>query len=357
MMRTVTHTLRNVAKTAIACVIASAMAISLAACGSQETKPKKTKTAEKPISVVSTIDTWGSLAKEIGGDDVKVTSILSGSDTDISSFKPNSKNSKDIQDAQVLLVNGAGYDDWITKIRPKNAEFISAASTVGALNGDNPYLWFSNDARNAVASAVTEALTRVKPDKRKVFNDRLSQWQDREKKLEEYIKKFSKEHSSLQYASTSSILFWLMSDIGLKDSTPKSYSDAINQGNLPDKSSIDEFQKLIEGRHIDILINDTQQSDDNYNRLVGIAGRSYTSTVSVSELMPSYAKSLDQWITKICDDMNNAANNTKTIREALAKDEDKKTDNTDAQEPITENPHPVEAGKPNSNKGQQDPGK
>lgn len=350
-MHTIINCAKRFGKTIATCVVASAILLGFAACGQNVEKPKEKPKPAARIAVVSTVDTWGSLAKEIGGKDVKVNSIMAGANTDISTFKPRTKDLTSIQDAQVVITNGAGYDDWATKVHPKKAEIISAAATVGALNGDNPYLWFSHDARDAMASSIADTFSKVMPSKKHNFAQRLSEWQEREKKLTSAISDFAKEHSDAKYASTSPILFWLMADMNAKDNTPKEYADAMSNNNDPQRSSIEEFQKLIEDRKIDVLISDSQQGNDVLNLLNGTAGRSYTSTVRVSELMPKYANQLDQWIMKICDDLNNALQATKDMRKDIDSQESQK-------KPITEKPNVAKNTDPkNSNKGQQDPGK
>lgn len=350
-MHTIVCAIKKFGKNIATCFIASAILVGFAACGQTVEKPKeKPKTVTK-ISVVSTVDTWGSLAKEIGGKDVKVNSIMADANTDIEAFKPHSKDLQNMQSAQVVITNGAGYDDWSTKVHPKKAEIISAAATVGALNGDNPYLWFSHDARDAMASSMADTFSRIIPSKKRIFAQRLAQWQQREKKLTSYISDFAKEHSAAKYASTSPILFWLMSDMNARDNTPKEYADAISNNNTPQQSSVEEFQKLIEDRKIDVLISDSQQGNDILNLLSGTAGRSYTSTVRVSELMPNYANQLDQWIMKICDDIHNALQVTKDMRKNIDEEEAQK-------KPITKKPNIADNTNPkNSNEGQQDPGK
>lgn len=351
-MRTIIHAMKKISKTASVCFMAAAIVLGFAACGQPESKPQvKTPSAAPHITVISTVDTWGSLAREIGGNDIKVTSLMTGATADTSSFKPRSRDLQKIQNAQVMVTNGAGYDDWANKIRPKKAEVISAAATVGALNGDNPYLWFSHDAREAMASSMADTFSRIQPSKKRAFAQRLANWQKNEKKLTTFLQNFAKENGNVKYAETSPILFWLMSDLNLKSSTPKEYAEAVSNNTDPQRSSIEAFQKLIEERGIDILIGNSQQGNDTLNFLNGIAGRSYTATVRVSELMPKYANTLNQWIMKICDDLQNAINATKDMRKNI-------DDQDSPKKPITKKPTIAKNTDPkNSNQGQQDPGK
>lgn len=59
----------------------------------------------------------GSLAKQIGGNQVEVSSILPDT-TNAHSFEPNAKQVTQMRKAQVLLTNGAGYDTWADRSLP-----------------------------------------------------------------------------------------------------------------------------------------------------------------------------------------------------------------------------------------------
>ena len=324
---------KKICKAVLACIIVPSMLIGIAGCGasSQSSKaPTQPKKEVKQIKVVSTLESWASLAREIGGNDVEVQSIITNPDTDISAFKPSSKDLQKLYSAQVVVSNGAGYDSWIAKHTSKSSEIVNAASTVGALNGDNPYLWFSKDARNEMASSICNAFSKVLPSKKKVF---------------------AKSHKKFKYASINPVLFWLMSDMGISDSAPKAYAQQVAQGDEVDKANIDEFQKLIEERKFDVLISNSQRKGEDISILTGTAGRSYTSVMWVNELMPTYATDLRKWVMKICEDIDNASKTTTDMRKDLAKQE------ADQKKPITEKPTVSQPDPNRSNEGQQDPGK
>ena len=345
---------KKICKAVLACIIVPSMLLGIAGCGesSQSSKtPTQPKKEVKQIKVVSTLESWASLAREIGGNDVEVQSIISNPDTDMSTFKPSSKDLQKLYSAQVVVSNGAGYDSWVAKHTSKSSEIVNAASTVGALNGDNPYLWFSKDARNEMASSICNAFSKVLPSKKKVFAKRLDAVKSQENKLDEYLSNFAKSHKKFKYASINPVLFWLMSDMGISDSAPKAYAKQVAQGEEVDKANIDEFQKLIEERKFDVLISNSQRKGDDISILTGTAGRSYTSVMWVNELMPTYATDLRKWVMKICEDIDNASKTTTDMRKDLAKQE------ADQKKPITEKPTVSQPDPSRSNEGQQDPGK
>ncbi|TPF95393.1 metal ABC transporter solute-binding protein [Bifidobacterium sp. UTBIF-78] len=277
-----------------------------AACGADnsapaetETEPDTTTEATGPITVVASINQWGSLAAELGGDDVEVTSIVSSTNVDAHDFEPKTSDVAKLSKAQVVVANGAGYDSWATKSLSKSTTLVSAASVVGAVEGDNPHLWFSKDARSGMATAITEAYVKELPSKKADFQQRLKDWQDGEKQLDSWTADFTKSHENLTYAATEPVAYYLMADLGFEDATPKGYTQSQASGGEAAPADLQSFQKIIEGRKVDVLINNTQEASDATNMITGTAGRSDVPVVGVTEQMPSDVQTLDAWINQL----------------------------------------------------------
>ena len=169
----------------------------------QPTASASTSEQTSPITVVASVNQWGSLAEQIGGTYVKVTSILNSTSVDAHDFEPKTADVAALQKAQVVVSNGAGYDAWATKNLTKGTVSVSAAQMVGAMEGDNPHLWFSNDARNAMAKELADTYSRIMPARKKYFAGKLSAWNKRESKVEKAMKTFSSTHKGATYATAS----------------------------------------------------------------------------------------------------------------------------------------------------------
>ncbi|KFI46840.1 zinc/manganese ABC transporter substrate-binding protein [Bifidobacterium bohemicum DSM 22767] len=155
------HGLRIAAVTAAAC-----LALTAGACGRKEPGPTPQPQAQEPaapIMVTASINQWGSLAKQIGGQDVTVRSILDSTSIKTHDFTPQNADTTKLTGAEIVVANGAGYDSWATGKLGKNAVTVSASTTVGATNGDNPHLWFSKDARSAMATELENAFAKARP--------------------------------------------------------------------------------------------------------------------------------------------------------------------------------------------------
>ena len=73
--------------------LGAVMLFASAACGSAttQTEPNTKQNVPEPtgpINVVASINQWGSLAAELGGDDVTVTSIMNSTNVDAHDFEP-----------------------------------------------------------------------------------------------------------------------------------------------------------------------------------------------------------------------------------------------------------------------------
>lgn len=332
--------------------------LTLAACGTTQQAEPSDKQAEPapapsgPISVVASINQWGSLAQEIGGDDVEVSSVLGSTAVDAHDFEPKTSDLTALSKADVVVVNGAGYDSWATKVLSKDSTLVSAADMVGAVEGDNPHLWFSKDARADMAQALADAFSKARPKKAKAFASRLEDWQEKQKRVTDWMADFAKDHKDLTYAATEPVAHYLMSDLGLSDVTPKGYAQAMASGGEVAPADLQDFQQVIEGREAKLLVNNPQEAPDATNMLTGTAGRSDVPVLDVTEQMPSDAGSLTAWIESLIDALVEDVDPGYGTPSSPAEDD---TDGeSDSQMPSNEGQ--TDPGATPSNEGQTDPG-
>ena len=103
--------MHRIARIAIAALASVGMLASVAACGSGQSTSEKNGT----IEVAASVNQWGTVAKALGGDNVNVTSIINSTNVDAHDYEPTTSDIAKLQKAQVIIVNGAGYDAWAVK--------------------------------------------------------------------------------------------------------------------------------------------------------------------------------------------------------------------------------------------------
>lgn len=350
-MKGVSHRWNRIAAMIAACGLVAAMG----GCGGGEQPAEPTQPSaeqSEPINVVASVNQWGSLAAQIGGDDVSVTSIVNSTSVDAHDFEPQTADMAALQEAQVVVSNGAGYDSWATRNLGRDAISVSAAETVGASEGDNPHLWFSMDARNGMATELAEAFSRIMPSKKDDFHQRLNQWKENEQELERSMDEFARAHPNATYAATESVAYYLMSDLGFEDLTPDGYAQASANESEPAPADLQAFQELLESRAVDVLVNNMQQGSDATNMIRGTAERADLPVFDVSEQMPESFDDPTDWIASLVE----------TIAKLLPDTTDTGGDGADPdtaqqdQSP-TDDGAPAENATTPSNEGQTDPGR
>lgn len=279
-----------------AAALTVAMAASVGACGRAATPPQEAAAPSGPIDVVASVNQWGALAEEIGGDDVHVTSIVRSSSVDVHDFEPGARDMAALSDAEVVVANGAGYDDWSVRALPRDAELVSAAAAVGAADGDNPHLWFSKDARSSMAASLCDAFSKARPARAKAFQGRLKEWRTSEGRLDRTMAAVAEEHRDVRYAATESVAHYLMADLGLEDATPEGYAQAVASGGEVAPADLRSFRELLDDRGAALLVVNPQERSDAATMLADAAGEAGVPTVDVTEQMPKGQTTLVGWI-------------------------------------------------------------
>lgn len=71
--------------------------------------------AQEKLPVVASFSILGDMAERVGGDRVEVTSLV-GPDGDAHVFQPSPADARMVSDAELLFVNGLGFEGWIDRL-------------------------------------------------------------------------------------------------------------------------------------------------------------------------------------------------------------------------------------------------
>ena len=132
----------------------------------------------KPIQVVAGENFWGSLASQLGGTRVNVTSIVSDPNTDPHEYESNTANAELIANAKLVIVNGAGYDDWALRLisasNTPNQVVLNVQELVGQPVDANPHFWYSPYYVNDTLRAIYNDLVSIDPNDASYFHQQYS---------------------------------------------------------------------------------------------------------------------------------------------------------------------------------------
>lgn len=296
---TATGTYRRIARAA-ACIAAAGLVAAMGACGSRESAGTASSNASGTLNVVASINQWGSVASEIGGSRVKVTSIINSTGVEAHDYEPTSADIAAMAKADVVIVNGAGYDSWATKAASSTkAQVVNAAERGGRHDGDNPHVWFSAAVRTAAAKAIAAAYRHSDAAHAEEYNKQLKAWQDKEKTLESAIAEAKQRLDGKKYAATESVAAYLADDLGLTDATPAGYAQAVANESEPASGDVTAFSKLLQAGSVALLVVNTQESNATTKQLTTAAGQGDVQVVELTEQMPKQYSTLTDWMTAL----------------------------------------------------------
>jgi zinc/manganese transport system substrate-binding protein len=258
-----------------------------------------------PVDVVVSVDQWGDIVSQLGGSCTQVKTLLASSSVDPHDYEPSPADAATFQGAQLVVVNGAHYDEWASKLAAASAPdapMINAADTggetskAGADHGAvNPHVWYDPATVSAVADAVTAELSKLAPQSADYFATQRSAFTESMKSYTDEISAIKAAASGKTYATTESVFDYMASAVGLQNRTPQGYQAASSNDADPSPADLDAFHELLSAKGVDVLIYNTQTEGSVPEQIRSAAESAGIPVVNVTETVAPGAKSFEAW--------------------------------------------------------------
>lgn len=242
------------------------------------------------LGVVAGENFWGDIAAQIGGSQVKVTSIIADPNTDPHEFESNVQDAAAIQDAKVVIINGAGYDDFMAKLiaagGSTNHSDITVADLVGATSDSNPHLWYNPDYVTKAAQAIESEFAKQRPNDAKTFRANLATFLKGEQQVRDVIAQIKAKYAGTKVSYTEPVPGYLVDAAGLVLGTPASFTRALEDGRDPSPADSAAFENALKSHTVQVLLYNNQVTDSETTRLKALATSGGVPVVGVSETLP-----------------------------------------------------------------------
>jgi zinc/manganese transport system substrate-binding protein len=295
-MRAVSRTGRRTR--GLALLTAAAGLLAVTACS---TSPDG-NTSTGPVRVVAAENFWGSIVAQLGGTHVTVTNIVNSPDADPHDYEATPADGRAVALAQLVLVNGVGYDTWATKLVAANPEpgrkVLTVGTLVGVPDGGNPHRWYSPADVAAVIDEVTKDLIALDPDHTADFTRQKEAFQTTG--LSAYkgvISEIKTRYAGTPVGASESIFALLAPALGLDLVTPPGFLKAISEGTDPtaaDKATVD---RQIATKKIKAYVYNSQNATPDVQRQVDAARAKGIPVTTITETMTPAGATFQQWQT------------------------------------------------------------
>jgi zinc/manganese transport system substrate-binding protein len=277
-------------------MVGLALAVALAGCSPGTST---VATGGEP-NVVAAENVWGSIASQLGGTKVTVTSIIDNPNADPHDYEPTADDARLFASASFVIENGAGYDPWAQRLLDADPMTGRAVLDVGTLVGEptggNPHLWYSPSDVQKVIDAITAEYEKLDPKDASYFARRRSSFETQGlARYHALISQIRTTYAGTPVGASESIFAPMASALGLRLLTPPGFLTAISEGTEPtaaDKATIDH---QIASHEIKVYVYNSQNATPDVQRQIDGARAAGIPITTITETLVPAGSTFQAW--------------------------------------------------------------
>ena len=269
------------------------------------------------VKVLATTNVWGDIAKQLGGDWVEVTVILDDPMKDPHSYEASARDQLAVNDAEVIVMNGGGYDDFMTTMiqASDSVKIVQMAvpeaestgeSETHAHTHDNEHVWYDFDAVGEFSQNFVAALTDIRPESFTDVNQNFDTFKVELDNLKVRLEGLAGHSLGLGVVATEGVGNLLLEHAGFENLTPEALADAIEEETEVPPAALAKTETLIKNNLVAILITNAQVEDQVSQRLRKLAEAEGVPVVQLSELIPEAGMNYFDWMNQVLDQVQEA---------------------------------------------------
>jgi len=283
--------------------------------------------------VVTSTNVYGDVVKAIGGDKVKVSSIITKTSQDPHSYEASAQDKLVISKAKLVVENGGGYDEFLHKIADEtkvgHENMVSAVEISGLApeeapsqeahsqeahseaghthdHGDfNEHVWYSLDAMAKLADAVAAKLGSLDAASASSFTANADAFKAKLAELNGRLATLKTENDHAPVAVTEPVPLYLLEAAGLENKTPEAYSAAIEEETDVPAAVLKETTDLVSAKSVRFLAYNEQTEGPQTEAVKRAAEAAGVLVVNFTETLPD-GKDYIQWMTDNVDAVSSA---------------------------------------------------
>jgi zinc/manganese transport system substrate-binding protein len=249
------------------------------------------------IHIIAAENFYGSVAKEIGGAYVDVTSILNQPDQDPHLFNLTPSIAKRLERADLVIYNGLGYDPWIQNllnVGPSTRTLLCVANLTHKVAGDNPHIWYDPATMPIVARTVRDFLIKKDPSHQKEYQVRYQDFLQRQQHFKQQIADIKARYNNTDVIATEPVFGYMAKALGFR-MHGIAFQTSMMNGVDPGPKQVQAFQRQLQHRRVRILFYNQQVSSPLVLYLLQQAKQFAIPVVGVMETQARH-KTYHEWM-------------------------------------------------------------
>ncbi|MGW6692530.1 metal ABC transporter solute-binding protein, Zn/Mn family [Rhodococcus sp. NPDC054953] len=295
--------------------LAAVTVLGLSACGTAASDAA----GDGRIQVVASTNVWGSVATAVAGEHADVTALIDEPSADPHSYEASPRDAAALTDADLVVHNGGGYDEFIDDILAAlpDKPAVTAVDLLGiesdlhagddhaghdtaapaddteagdghghSHGGSNEHVWFDVPTVDSVAHRVATELAALDPANAAAYTANAEAFHGKLHSVADVTAGIAARHPGTAIAQTEPIAHYLLAAAGLRDETPADFTRAIEEGNDPPPAAIAATRDLLAGKKVSVLVYNGQTEDKVTRSIREVAEAAGIPVVEVTETLP-----------------------------------------------------------------------
>ena len=300
----------NLRRAILTPALAATAVVTLAACGSGTAAPAS---GPATLSVVASTDVYGAVAQAVGGDAVTVRSIIDSPDADPHEYETRPTDAVAVNEAKVVIYNGAGYDDFATKLlgassaKPATIDVSALSGLETAGTPFNEHVWYSLPTVTKLADKLAADLTAADPARASTFSANAAAFTQKVGALTAKLDAIKTKYAGRKVAITEPVPLYLVQAAGLVDATPSEFSEAVEEGTDPPAAVLAATLATFQGADkVKVLLPNAQTETPLTRQVEQAATAGGVPIVPVTETLPAGVTDYVAWMTQQIDGLGTA---------------------------------------------------
>lgn len=264
--------------------------------------------AGPPIAIVAAENFYGDVARQIGGQDVTVHSILNNPDQDPHLFEVSPSVGRNVSAARIVIYSGIDYDPWMAKLlqaaRSTNRQTIVVADLIDRKTGDNPHIWYDPATMPALAKTLAADLIADDPANQAQYEQRLARFDQSMKPIQAKIGALRQRLAGTPVTATEPVFGYMFAALGMQVRDMR-FQMAVMNDTEPGASDVAAFENDLKTHQVKLLVYNSQASDPIAERMEKLANASHIPVVGATETEPP-GKTYQAWMMSELDAVDRA---------------------------------------------------
>lgn len=294
-------------------LITAALVATSCAADSQEESEAQEQAVDTGLLVLTSTDVYSSLVEEVVEGTAEVEAIVESTAVDPHSYEATPQDRLSVEQADVLIANGGGYDPYITQLAQAAEKQDAVFQLISGENWhshefdgtyENEHIWYDLSQMSEFVTDFAEHLGELEPANAQLYADNAEALADQIDQLDQRNR--SLEAEGLTYLATEAVSGFLLDDAGFENLTELEFLSAVEHGDDAAPRLFFSAIDMIGDGEVDLLSYNEQTETNQSQQIRQEAQDQSVQVLQFTETLPEGTESYLEWMEQNIEQIEQA---------------------------------------------------